>query len=126
MVFRHTGGHGLNEGAASVTRVGVFVIEGHDIELYPDVQSAAREIEGYDATSLDYFGADGAVYVATVEGSEWGPVTLHRTQDNRLDALIRLLRSEAAHRGLSLPTETPDDPAAIWEVLPIAQQGQRE
>lgn len=55
--------------------VAVFVIEGHDIELYPDAETAAREIEGYDAQRLDYFGADGAVYKATVEGPEWGPST---------------------------------------------------
>ena len=105
-------------------RVAVFVIDGHDIDLYPDAEGAAREIEGYGATSLDYFGGDGTVYIATVEGPEWGPVTLHPTQDNRLDDLVRLLRTEAEDRGLSLPPETPDDPEAIWGALLASQEEQ--
>lgn len=104
----------------------VFVIEGHDIDLYPDAVGAAREIEGYDAKDLDYFGADGTVYEASVEGPKWGRVTLNRTQDNRLDDLIRLLRAEAKHRGLSLPPETPDKPEAIWGALQAAEQVQRD
>jgi hypothetical protein len=107
-----------------LSQVAVFVIDGHDIDLYPDAEGAAREIEGYDAENLDYFGADGNVYRATVEGPKWGPVTLHRTDDNRLDELIRLLRSEADSRGLSLPPETPNDPETIWGALLVAQQKQ--
>src|SRR6187549_2815380 len=53
MLLRHTCGHGFNKGTASVMRVAVFV-DGHDIDLYPDAEGAAREIEGYDAMSLDY------------------------------------------------------------------------
>lgn len=101
--------------------VAVFVVDGHDIDLYPDAEGAARAIEGYDATSLEYFGADGTVYAATVEGPEWGPVTLLATQENRLAYLSNLLRSEAADRGLSLPPETPDDPESIWGALIAAQ-----
>jgi hypothetical protein len=108
-----------------VMRVAVFVVDGHDIDRYPDAEGAAREIEGYDAMSLDYFGGDGTVYMATVEGPEWGPVALHPTQDNRLDDLVRLLRTEAEDRGLSLPPETPDDPEAIWGALLAAQQEQQ-
>ncbi len=104
--------------------VAVFVIDGHDIDMYPDAESAAYEIEGYDAQALDYFGADGTVYEATVEGPEWGPVTLHRTHDNRLADLIRLLRAEADHRDLPLPPDTPDDPEAIWGAL-LAAEGER-
>ncbi len=104
--------------------VAVFVIDGHDIDLYPDAERAAREIEGYDAQKLDYFGADGTVYLASVEGPEWGPVTLHRTQENRLDDLIHLLRSEAEDRGLSLASELSDDPEAIWGALLALQQEQ--
>jgi hypothetical protein len=63
--LRHTGGHALDMGRSSVKRVAVFVIDGHDIELYPDAEGAAWEIEGHDATNLDYFGADGTVYRAT-------------------------------------------------------------
>ena len=100
----------------------VFVIDGHDIDLYPDAEGAAREIEGYNAKSLEYFGADGTVYRATVEGPEWGAVTLHRTDINRLDELILLLRDEAESRGLSLPPGTPDEPEAIWGALLVAQQ----
>ena len=103
-------------------KVAVFVIDGHDIELYPDVEGAAGYVEGYDAQRPRYFGADGTVYQATVEGPEWGPVTLHHTRDNRLDELIRLLRHEADDRGLSLPPGTPDDPEAIWGALLAAQQ----
>jgi hypothetical protein len=104
----------------------VFVIEGHDIDLYPDAEGAAREIEAYDAARLEYIGADGTVYNATVEGPEWGPVTLNPTPDNRLPDLIRLLRAEAEDRGLALPPETPDDPEAIWGALLAAQQAQRD
>ena len=107
-------------------RVAVFVIDGHDIDLYPDAEGAAREVEGYDAMRLDYFGADGTVYTATVEGPEWGPVTLHPTQDNRLADLVRLLRAEAEGRGLSLPPGIPDDPEAIWGALLAAQQEQQD
>ena len=57
----------------------MLVVEGHDIDLYPDAESAAVQVESYDAMSLDYLGADGTVYKATVEGPQWGPVTLHRT-----------------------------------------------
>jgi hypothetical protein len=107
-------------------RVAVFVIEGHDIDLYPDAEGAAREIEGYDAMSLDYYGADGTVYTPTFDGAEWGPVTLHPTQDNRLADLVRLLRAEAEDRGLSLPPGIPDDPEAIWGALLAAQQEQQK
>lgn len=31
----------------------VFVIDGHDIELYPDAASAAADVGGYDAPTLD-------------------------------------------------------------------------
>ena len=75
----------------------MFVVEGHDIDLYPDAESAAVQVESYNAMSLDYFGADGTVYKATVEGPQWGPVTLHRTQENRLNDVIRLLRTEAQY-----------------------------
>ena len=105
-----------------MTRLAVFVVDGHDIDLFPDAESAAAHVEGYDATSVDYFGADGTVYVATVEAPEWGPVMLHRTEAKRLDDVIRLLRTEADHQGLSLPPETPEDPEAIWAALQAAQQ----
>ncbi len=36
--------------------VPVFVVDGHDIDLYPDAKAAALEVEGYDAMSLDYLG----------------------------------------------------------------------
>jgi hypothetical protein len=91
-------------------RAAVFVVDGHDIELYPDAETAALDVEGYDATDLEYLGADGTVYEATVEGAEWGPVRLHRTQESRLEDLIRLLRTEAESRGVSLPPDSPDDP----------------
>lgn len=106
-------------------RGAVFVMDGHEIDLYADADMAAREIEGYDATSLDYFGADGTVYTATVEGPEWGPVRLHPTQENRLDDLLRRLQAEVQYRGLSLPSETPEEPQAIWAALQAAQQGQQ-
>jgi hypothetical protein len=106
--------------------VPVFVMEGHDIDLYPDSEWAAKEIEGYDAQINDYLGANGTVYIASVEGPEWGPVTLHPTQDNRLDHLVRLLRSEAEYRGLSLPSGTPDDPEVIWGALEVAQLEQQQ
>lgn len=99
----------------------VFVIDGHDIDLCPDAASAAQSVEGYDAHSLHYFGADGTVYVATVEGPEWGRIMLHRTEDNRLLNLVRLLRAEALYRGVPLPPETPDDPEAIWAALQAPQ-----
>lgn len=53
-----------------VCQVAVFVFEGHDIDLYPDAETAAREIEGYDAGALEYSGADGTIYTASVEGPE--------------------------------------------------------
>lgn len=105
-----------------VERVTVFVVDGHDIDTYPDAESAAREIEGYDAHTFDYIGADGAVYEATVDGTEWGPVMLSRTDANRFDELVRLLREEAEYRGLALPPSNPDDAEAIWGALLAAQQ----
>ena len=102
-------------------REAVFVIDGHDIELYPDAGGAARSVEGYDAPGLDYVGADGAVYTAIVKAPD-KPVILHRTQENRLDDLVRLLRTEAVDRGLALPPDTPDEPEVIWGALLAAQQ----
>lgn len=84
------------------------------------------QIEGYDAAHMEYFGVDGTVYRASVEGPEWGPVTLHPTEENRREALINLLRSEADDRGLGLPADTPDDPDAIWGALLARQQQERE
>jgi hypothetical protein len=85
--------------------VPVFVIDGHDIALYADAERAARGIEGYDATSLDYFGADGTVYEGTVEGPDWGPVTLHPTEEKRLDYLVRVLpRSCSSRRRWNAPS----------------------
>jgi hypothetical protein len=118
------GNEASHKGADALSKVPVFVIDGHDIDLYPDAERAAREIEGYDAQTLDYVGADGIVYKATVDGLEWGPVTLHRTRENRLGDLIQLLRSEAAARGLSLPPDVPDDPHAIWTALLAMQDEQ--
>lgn len=102
--------------------VAIFVVAGHDIELYPDAEAAALEVEGYDAMSLDYLGADGTVYNATVEGPEWGAVTLHPTQENRLADLVQLLRAESQHRGLRLSPGTADSPEAIWDALLAAQR----
>lgn len=106
---------------AGVSSVAVFVIDGHDIELHADAISAAAEIEGYDAKSLEYIGADGTVYVVTVEGPEWGPVALHPGQSNRLDELLHVLRREAEARGVSLAPEVPDDPEAIWAAVLAGQ-----
>src|SRR4051812_34947787 len=92
--------------------------------MYPDAESAALEVEGYDAHALGYLGADGTVYKATAEGPGWGPVTLHPTQENRLSDLVRLLRAEADHRHLTLPPETPDESEAIWDAL-LAAQGKK-
>lgn len=100
----------------------VFVVDGHDIELYPDAESAAAEIEGYDAANLEYWGADGTVFDARVEGPEWGRVSLHVTPENRLDELLRLLRAEATARGISLPADLPDDPEAIWSAVCTARR----
>ena len=63
--------------------------------------------------------------MATLKGPERGPVTLHPTKDNRLDDLVRLLRTEPEDRGLSLPPETPDDPKAIWGALLTGAQEQQ-
>jgi len=105
--------------------VAVFVVDGHDIELYADAEAAALEVEGYDAMDFNYLGADGTVYEATVEGPEWGPVRLHPTQENRLGYLVQLLRTEVEQRGLPLPPETPDAPEAIWEALLAIQRERR-
>lgn len=103
----------------------VFVVEGRYIELYPDAEAAAAGTEGYDAMDLDFLGADGTVYEATVEGPLWGPVRLHRTQENRLADLISLLRSEAAARAVPLPPGIPDHPEEIWDAVLSAQQASR-
>ena len=104
--------------------VAVFVMDGHDIELYPDAEAAALDVEGYDAMEFNYLGADGTVFRATVEGPEWGPVRLDPTRENRLAHWVKLLRAEAQYRGLPLPPETPDAPEAIWAAL-LAVQGER-
>lgn len=105
--------------------VAVFVVDGHDINLYPDAEAPAIEVEGYDALSLNYLGADGTVYKAAVEGPEWGPVTLHPTDENRLAYLVQLLRAEAQARGLPLRPEVPNAPVAIWGALLAAQAERR-
>ena len=68
----------------------IYVIEGHDITLYPSPEDAAATIEGFDAADLDYLGIDGSVWRATVEGPEWGPVSLHRAEESRPDLVARL------------------------------------
>jgi hypothetical protein len=105
--------------------VAVFVVDEHDIDLYPDADAAALNIEGYDAHGFEYFGADGTVYDAIVDGPKWGPVRLHRTQETRLDELIQLLRSEAERRGIRLPPDTPDVPEAIWAAVLVAEKAVR-
>jgi hypothetical protein len=70
--------------------VGIYVIDGGDIRLFANPVDAAASIEGYDAADLDYLGTDGSVWQASVEGPEWGPVTLHRTADSRPDLVTRL------------------------------------
>ncbi len=110
--MQHTGDTGL-EAKGFVMGIAVFVVDGHDIDLYPDAEAAALEVEGYDAMTFDYFGADGTVYHANVEGPESGPVRLHPSRETRLEHLVQLLRAEAQYRGLPLPPETPDSPEAI-------------
>jgi hypothetical protein len=107
-------------------RVAVFVIDGHDINVYADAERAAAEIEGYDAKTFEYIGADGTVFEATVEGPDWGSVTLHRTDGNRLEELVTVLLDEAKTRSLPLPADTPRDPEATWRALLMAQREQRE
>jgi len=70
----------------------IYVVDGHDITLYPSPEDAAAAIEGYDAAELDYLGIDGSVWRATVQGPEWGPVTLHRTDESRPD-LVEQVRA---------------------------------
>lgn len=111
---------------ALVMGVAVFVVDGHDINLYPYADAAALDVEGYDAMQLEYLGADGTVYKAIVEGPQWAPVRLHRSQENRLEGLIHLLRAEAKSRGLRLPPESPGIPEAIWEALLTAQEDRQE
>jgi hypothetical protein len=115
----------VHEGKAFMMGIAVFVVDGHDINLYPDADAAALSVEGYDAMRLDYLGADGTVYEAIVEGPQWGPVRLHRTQETRLDELIHLLWAEAEYRGLRLPPETPGVPETIWTALLAAQENLR-
>ena len=98
-------------------------MEDHDVVLYPSAQEAADSVEGFDAFDLEYFGTDGTIYAATVEGQAWGPVTLHPSE-NRLDELVARLRAEAASRGLPLPVGLPDDPQQIWDAV-IAGEGER-
>ncbi len=34
----------------------IYVIDGHDVTLYPSPEDAAADIEGYDAAYLNYLG----------------------------------------------------------------------
>lgn len=102
----------------------MFVVDGHDIDMYPNVESAASSVEGYDAKRPDFLGADGTVYEATVEGPEWGPVRLRETDENQLGDLVRLLRGEAAARAVPLP-KFKDDPEAIWSAVLAAERATR-
>ena len=72
----------------------VFVVDGHDIDLYPDTESVTLALEGY-AVDLDFVGADGTVYEASVEVPEWGRLRLNPTRENRLEGL----GSPAPHGG---------------------------
>lgn len=103
----------------------VFVVEGHDIELYPDPASAAAHVEGYDAPTLDFIGADGTVYEAVVEGPEWGPVALRDSGRNDLTELVALLRTVATFRSVALPADLPDERTAIWEIILEHQHARR-
>ena len=89
----------------------------HDISYsfrFESLAAAAASVEGYDAHDLEYFGADGIVYRATVQGPEWGPVTLHPTRENRLDELLARLGRLAEWQGTVLPSDLPRDPEQVW------------
>jgi hypothetical protein len=47
----------------AMDQVPVFVVDGHDIDLYRSVEDVADAIEGYGADAMEYFGADGTVYL---------------------------------------------------------------
>src|SRR5437868_6582991 len=78
---------------------------------------AAAHVEGYDAADLNYFGSDGTVYRATVEGRQWGPITLHPTPEKRLADLIAGLRRFAASAGAALQADLPNDPQQLWAYI---------
>lgn len=97
------------------------MIDGRDIELYPDISAAALEIEGYEVAVYECLGTDGSEYEAILEGPEWGPVSLRPTGLNRLPHLIGLLRAEADYRALVLPLDLVDEPTAIWAAIVAAE-----
>ena len=89
----------------------------HDISYsfrFESPRAAAASVEGYDAHDLEYFGADGTVYRATVEGPKWGTVTLHPTPETRLDELLARLGQLAEWQGTALPFDLPRDPEQVW------------
>jgi hypothetical protein len=97
-------------------------VDERDIELYSDAEAAAASVEGYDTQINTYWGVDGAVYAATVEGPEWGPVHLHPTGENQLSELLALLRAVAHERSMSLTPGISDDPTKIWSEVVRAER----
>lgn len=79
---------------------------------------------GYDVDVYDVIAADGTVYRATLDGPEWGTVSLVPTTINQLDQLIHLLRAEAAARHVTIPQDatTPD---TIWRTVLAAEDRAR-
>lgn len=82
-----------------VGQVAMFVIDGHDIETLPGCRGRGRRHRGVRRPKAPLL-RRGRHRLASDRGRPGlgGPITLHRTRDNRLDELIRLLGCEADDR----------------------------
>jgi hypothetical protein len=101
----------------AMTSTAVFGLDGLDISRYQTPEEAVAEVEGQDVVEMDWIGADGTVYRPTAGTPDWGPATLHPTEERRLDELVCRLRDMANSLGLELPTDLPQDPESIWAAV---------
>jgi hypothetical protein len=97
-----------------VTLGPIFVFDGGDLGIYPDLRSAEGATEVYDIGSLRFYGADGTILKPTAEGYA---VKLEPTDERDEEDLKSRLRTFLAHPTVGLDPDLSDDPAQAARVL---------
>jgi hypothetical protein len=98
----------------------IFVFDGGDLSVYPTIAAAAAGSEIYDVSVLSYFGDDGTVLQATVDGYR---VWLTPTTERRPDELRERLRAYLEHHAVGFDPALADDlVSAARALLDVSQE----
>lgn len=100
----------------------VFVFDGGDLVVYPDLRSAEGGTEVYDITSFRFYRADGTILKATAEGYR---VHLEATDEIDEDGMKAILKTFLAHPNVGLDPALADDPRDAAAVLMQPRQRRR-